>query len=265
MRLCAALVSSLLLTTALAGQSGGQPSGERADPHDLSGVWWVAEPGGGKLLERGRKGDASKCETCHTPEHTEPEPPLTPWAREHLAISGSSHGGAGTRSACESVGIPSQFWYTQLAPFEFIQLPGRIIQFFENHREWRTIWLNRGHVASPEPSYMGDSVGRWEGDTLVVDTVGFNGKSLVEPVGVDHLMSDAFHLVERWRRTADRIDLDLTYEDKKAWGDRLWGGLKKSYVLQTGMQLMESYCSVEDHAAFDETFVKPFAQPRGKP
>ena len=252
---------SLVLSIALVGHG----SAARVDPRDLSGVWWVADPGGGKLLERGRTGDASKCQTCHTPEHTEPEPPLTEWAKEHVT-SGPTHGATTKRNPCEPVGIPAQYWYTQMAPFEFIQAPGRIIQFFENHREWRTIWLDRGHSKDLLPTYMGDSVGRWDGDTLVVDTVGFNGKSLVEPVGVDHLMSDAFHLVERWRRLGgERLELDLTYYDPKVWGERPWGGLKKSFLLQPGMQLMEAYCSAEDHAAFDEIFVKPFVTPGGKP
>jgi hypothetical protein len=249
----------------LSGVLVGQGAGPRPNPRELAGVWWVAEPGADKLLARGRTGDASRCQTCHVLEHTQAEPPLTAWAREHLTISPSVHA-ADTRHACEPVGVPAQFWYTQLAPFEFVPAPGRIIQFFEHHREWRTIWLNRDHPTHLNPTYMGDSVGRWDGDTLVVDTVGFNGKSLVEPVGVDHVMSDAFHLVERWRRLGDnRIELDLAYHDPKAWGARPWGGLTKVFLLQPGMQLMESYCSPDDNAAFDETFVKPLSAPDGKP
>jgi hypothetical protein len=218
----------------------------------------VADPGAEKLLERGRRGDASQCQTCHLPEHTEPEPPLTAWAREHLTTGTAAHRTAAPRGTCEPVGIPAQFWHTQLAPFEFVTAPGRIIQFFEHHREWRTIWLGRGHPKDPAPSYMGDSVGTWNGDTLVVDTVGFNGRNAVEPVGVDHRMSDAFRLVERWRRpSSGRLELELTYFDPKAWGSRPWGGLKKMFLLQPGMQLMEDYCSVEDNAAFDEKFVAP--------
>lgn len=220
------------------------------NPRDFSGVWWVDNPGSDKLMARGRAGDASKCQTCHLPEHTLPEPPVTTWAREHPV--------APRRSPCEPIGLPAQFWHTQLAPFEFVVTSDRVFQFFESHNEWRAIWLNRGHPADPEPTYMGDSVGTWDGDTLVVDTIGFNGRNLIEPVAVDHTMSDAFHLVERWRRPSrDRIELEATYFDPKVWGDQPWRGLTKTFVRQTGGQLMESYCSPEDNAAFDEKFVKP--------
>ncbi len=245
-------------------------------PRDLSGVWWVADPGPEKLMARASKGDASKCQTCHIPDHTMPEPPLTPWAKEHLLLpdtmaEGGAHGpkteggtmAAAQRGECDPIGVPAQFWYTQLTPFEFVTTPGRIFQFFENRREWRTIWLNRGHPAAPEPSYMGDSVGKWDGNTLVVDTIGYNGMDMIEPVGVGHLMSDAFHLVERWQRTSyDKITLEATYYDPKAWGDKPWGGLRMEFLLQPNMQIEESYCSAAQNAKFEEQFMKPAAKPK---
>ena len=61
----------------------------------------------------------------------------------------------------------------------------------ENHREWRVIWLNRDHPKSVFPTYMGDSVAKWDGDTLVVDTIGYNGKDWISE-NLGQLMSDAF-------------------------------------------------------------------------
>lgn len=244
-----AVVVALGLVFFSGAMSGQSPA---FNPRDVSGVWWVGDPGTEKLLARGRTGDARRCQTCHIPEHTLPEPPLTAWAREHLiATTGMPH-----RSTCDPIGVPAQFWYTQLAPFEFVVTPERIVQFFESHREWRTIWMNRDHPDDLKPSYMGHSVGTWVADTLVVDTVGFNGKAVIEPVGVDHLMSDAFHLTERWRRVShNRVELDVTYSDPKVWGDRSWGGLKKTFVLQPDTPLIESYCSAEDNTKFDEKFL----------
>ena len=249
------------------------------NPRDLSGVWWVENAGPDKLMERGRKGDASKCQTCHVPEHTMPEPPLTPWAMDHLfAPNEKAHMLAGkgsdpnsmapsskmNRATCDPVGVPAQFWFTQLTPFEIVMIPGRIFQFFEAHNEYRTIWMNREHPAKPDPTYMGDSIGKWEGDTLVVDTISFNGKNMIEPVGVNHLMSDSFHLVERWRRIDKKnMELDLTYYDPKVWGDQPWGGLKKEFILQPGMQLMEEYCNKEDNDKFDQMFLTP-SKPSGQ-
>ena len=114
------------------------------------------------------------------------------------------------------------------------------------------------------PTYYGDSVGKWESDTLVVDTIGFNGKTLIEPVGLSHLMSDSFHLVERWRRTGiGTMELDVTYYDPRVWGDNPWGGLRHEFLLQPKMELGETYCTAEDNARFDE-FIKPALQPAHK-
>src|ERR1700690_2245463 len=86
-RLIFSLSIFLLFPLALFSQNTTHSTSEKKkafDPRDLSGVWWVAEHGADKLLARGEKGDASKCQTCHIPEHTEPEPVLTPWAKANL-------------------------------------------------------------------------------------------------------------------------------------------------------------------------------------
>ena len=272
----ATLMMALVISPALlihASSQSQETKNKIFNPRDPSGVWWVEDPGTEKLLARGSKGDASKCQTCHLPEHTMPEPPLTPWAKENLTItnqmsnsmmgmpqdSTTAHAGTSLRQDCDPIGVPAQFWYSQLSPFEFVVTPGRIFQFFEAHHEWRTIWINRPHPKNLDPSYMGDSTGKWEGKTLVVDTIGYNGKDMIEPVGVDHLMSDAFHLVERWQRVSpNKMELDVTYYDPKVWGDKPWGGLKKTFIFQPNMQLMESFCSIGDNAKFGEIFTKPF-------
>ena len=269
---------SLLIPLALFSQTASHSTGEKKkafDPRDLSGVWWVADAGAEKLLARGEKGDASKCQTCHIPEHTEPEPPVTPWAKENLIFknemsagamgapaSSMGHSGMSQRHDCDPIGVPAQFWHIQLAPFEFVMIPGRIFQFFETQSEWRTIWMNRDHPKKLDPTYMGDSVGKWDGDTLVIDTIGFNGKTEIEPVGVDHVMSDAFHLVERWTRVSPgKMEVDITYYDPKVWGDKPWGGLRKEFVLQPKMQLMEAYCTQADLEQYNERMGNAFATP----
>jgi hypothetical protein len=225
------------------------------NPNDLSGVWWVDAPGPEKLLDRAKNGDAGKCQTCHVSEHTVPEPPLTFWARQHLMIQPKMRG-------CEPIGVPAQFWYTQLYPFEFVITPGRIFQLFEKQNEWRIIRLNRGHAKDLLPTYMGDSVGKWEGNILVVDTIGYNAQNLIEPVGVDHRMSPAFHLVERWQRvSANELELNATYYDEMAWGTKPWSGLKKNFILQPKMELLQAPCSPEANKKFDDRFANPVAPP----
>jgi len=234
---------------------------EQFDRHDLSGVWWVDDPGPDKLFERAKNGDAGKCETCHISEHTVPEPPLTAWAREHLMVQPEMRGvGRSPSSECNPIGLPMQFWYTQLYPFQFVVTSGRIFQFFEKQNEWRMIGLNRSHPKDPFPTHMGDSVGKWEGNVLVVDTIGYDGRNLIEPVGVNHRMSPAFHMVERWERvSANELKLDVTYYDEMAWGSEPWGGLKKSFILQPRMEFHQTPCSPEDNKKFDDRFVNPRA------
>ncbi len=72
------------------------------------------------------------------------------------------------------------------------------------------------HPPDVEPTFMGDSVGRWEGDTFVVDAIGFNDKTWVDTEGHQH--SDALHVVERYRRTGpDTIAYDVTIDDPKTY------------------------------------------------
>ena len=230
------------------------------DRQDLSGVWWVDDPGPQKLFDRAKNGDAGKCTTCHISEHTVPEPPLTLWARQHLMIQPKMQT-EGLGDQCEPVGLPAQFWYTQLYPFEFVVTSDRIFQFFEKENEWRAIWLNRGHPKDLFPTHMGDSVGRWEGNVLVVDTIGFT-QNLIEPVGVDHRMSPVFHLIERWERvSANELNLDATYYDEMAWGSEPWGGLKKKFILQSKTELHQGTCSPAENKKFDDRFLNPGVLP----
>jgi hypothetical protein len=82
---------------------------------------------------------------------------------------------------------------------ELVQVSSMIVMLFEDlsHGMSRTIYLKRGHPAKREPTWLGDSVGKWEGDTLVVDTAGFNDRTWLNEEGAQH--SEALHLVERIR------------------------------------------------------------------
>lgn len=250
--ICCSVCSSMAAALFFSGcHAPSAPQQSQFNPRDLSGVWWVDTPGPEKLFDRAKNGDAGKCQTCHISEHTVPEPPLTSWAHQHLMIRPKM-------GDCNPIGVPGQFWYTQLYPFEFVVTPGRIFQFFEKQNEWRVIRLNREHPKDLRPSDMGHSVGNWEGNVLVVDTIGYNGQNLIEPVGVDHRMSPAFHLVERWQRvSANELELNATYYDEMAWGTEPWGGLKKKFILQPEMGLLETPCSPEANKKFDDRFTNP--------
>jgi hypothetical protein len=109
---------------------------------------------------------------------------------------------------CVPLGIPQTF--VTPYPFQIIQTPKFVLMIFEYPNTFRYIWTDgRPHPADPDPSWMGDSIGHWEGDTLVVDAVGFNDKTEVS----GYMHTDAYHVVERYRRVETGLQYDVTVDD----------------------------------------------------
>ncbi|MGD0964101.1 MAG: hypothetical protein ABSA57_09405 [Candidatus Acidiferrales bacterium] len=153
---------------------------------------------------------------------------------------------------CEPLSTPAMYDYPSLGSMEILvtREGDRIFQLFEYHREWRTFWLNREHPKDLDPTYEGDSTAHWEGDTLVVDTIGYNGKTMITQ-NVGHSKSDAFRLVERFRRVDhDHLEIDMTYYDPKAWGDKSWPGFHKYYNLVPKEDFQEFICSPREYQEY---------------
>ena len=102
-------------------------------------------------------------------------------------------------------------------PTEFVQTADRVVILYEYMRTFRVIPTDgRAHGYDLNPSFFGESVGKWEGDTLVVDVIGFNEKSWLDPAGHPH--SDALHLIERYRLTdAQHVAYEVTIDDPKMY------------------------------------------------
>jgi hypothetical protein len=117
---------------------------------------------------------------------------------------------------CQPVG-PFRMMATEQIKIELVPVSAKIVMLFEDlsHGMMRTIYLQRGHPAKLEPTWLGDSVGRWESDTLVVDTTGFNDKTWLNEEGAQH--SDALHLMERIRPVlgGQYLEYKITAEDPK--------------------------------------------------
>lgn len=216
------------------------------DPHDLSGVWRLPMIPKSNLLFRSKMS----------------EPELTPYGKAHLYPGGITHGTNITVSGgfpgqnCDPIAAPAQFSYLRFYPIENIQLPGRIHQLFELHREWRDIWIDREHSKDPSPTYMGESVAKWEGNTLVVDTIGYNGKDFVTE-DIDHPMSKEFRLVERYTRTIfDTLTIEMAFYDPIFWGDKPWTGFTRVLKKQDD-QLQEWICVPEVDSEFNRKIMKP--------
>ena len=117
---------------------------------------------------------------------------------------------------CQPVG-PFRMMAQEQTKIELVPVRAMIVMLFEDlsHGVFRTIYLKRGHPGKLEPTWLGDSVARWEGDTLIIDTVGFNDQTWLNDEGAQH--SDALHLVERIRPVlaGAYLEYKVTAEDPK--------------------------------------------------
>ncbi len=127
-------------------------------------------------------------------------------------------------------------WGNSLAPSEIIQSDKRVLILYEYDSAMRQIWTDgRKHPENADPLWLGHSIGTWEGDTLVVDTVGIRDENWLDNQG--HVSSPALHLVERYKRLDnDTMQIDLTLEDPKAftkpWNRRIYRRLRPTWELR---------------------------------
>jgi hypothetical protein len=133
-----------------------------------------------------------------------------------------------------------------------IQLPDRLIILYEIHHAFRIIPTDgRGHPDDLEPSYLGDSVAHWEGDTLVVDVTGFNDKTWLAGVGSIH--SEQLRVTERYTRdTFDTIRYQVTMEDPVVF-TKPWH-MEETFRLRPNERIREYECieSNEDIVRFEK-------------
>jgi len=175
------------------------------------------------------------------------DPLLTTWAEDKFKAIKPGYGPHASALSddplldCLPPGVPRIL----LTPFpmQIVQIPGEVIMLFEYDHYVRHVYTTkREHARGLQPTWMGDSIGRWEGNTLVVDTVGLTERSWLDQVGHPH--SDQLHVVERIRRTDHyTLEDDLSFDDPKAY-EKPWAG-KRVFKLRPGWHLMEYVC--EDH------------------
>ena len=139
--------------------------------------------------------------------------PYQPWAAQKVVESFNKRGIDDPLGLCLPPGIP-RITIVGLFPFEIVQTPKQIVILYEYMHTFRKIPLNAKHPDDMVPTYMGDSVARWDKDTLVVDVTGFNDKTWLTGTGTFH--SDQLHVTERYTRVdKDQINYDVTIEDPK--------------------------------------------------
>jgi hypothetical protein len=157
-------------------------------------------------------------------EFNQEEPPMTPWGLEKFKEVKSSFGAHQypieetndpVLRGCFPPGVPRV--YIHPFPFQIIQSPDEVVMLFEVDSLRREIYTD-GKPRDPElvPLWMGSAIGRWEGDTLVVDTANFNDRTWIDRIGHPH--SDKLHVIERFRRPDhDHLVDDMTIDDPVAY------------------------------------------------
>jgi hypothetical protein len=217
--------------------------------HDLSGVWMQY-----------RDGDVPGTPGMNgVNEHF--RPPLTPWGQAQVnaakPLSGAKAvAGKEDNSAlrCEPSGPPQVLVLPN--PWEIVQIPGRVLMFFEEQHIWREIWTDgRSLPKEPDPSWLGYSVGHWEGDTLVVETVGFNDKEWVDLYG--NPRTSTTHLTERYRRlNQDTLEQQIIIEDPRVYA-KPWVSPPKLHKLEPGWEIAEWFCVLDENKGYDDVVRKP--------
>lgn len=191
------------------------------------------------------------------------EPPMTEWGKVKYQAAKVSYGPKSVPIAdandpvlhgCYPPGVPRI--YLQLLPLQIVQTRGETIMLFEYDSLRRQIFTDgRAHDTDLGPTWMGDSVGHWDGGTLVVDTTNFNEKTWLDRMGHPH--SDALHLIERFRRIdRDHMTDDVTVDDPKAY-TRAWTA-HLDFVLKPSWTLAERFCKDdESFTEFEKGETKP--------
>jgi hypothetical protein len=148
-----------------------------------------------------------------------PAPKFTDWAAKLVAERIKNHFIESPRIHCLPTALPIPT-HTPPTFGKFLHTPDLIVILYEGVLGYRQIFMDgRGHPEDIDPSWLGHSVGRWEDDVLVVDTIGFNDRGWT---GLTHPRSEDFHVIERYRRTSyGDMELELTIEDpavyKEPW------------------------------------------------
>jgi hypothetical protein len=166
------------------------------------------------------------------------EIPLTPWGRalyqERIDNNGKDHPGV----RCLPSGIPEKD--TIPDGLKIVQTPDLIVLLHDSRTIFRQIFTDgRPLPKDPQPTWQGYSVGKWDGDTLVVDTIGQNGKTWLDMKGLPG--TESLHVVERFRRTTiGRMEIKVTIDDPKAY-TRPWDA-NMAWTLVPDTDLIESIC-----------------------
>lgn len=241
------------------------------NPHDLSGVWSMPTKANFERhsLNDKRLNIQDKSLPGEMRAQSYP-PPMTASGKAKFEASEPSYGprsvppglGNDLVSTCEPLGYPRDLWEANLRPFEFVQVSDRVLQHMQYHDVWRTIWTDgRALPKDPDPAWYGYSIGKWEGDTFVVDSTGYDDRTWLDHFGDPH--SDQMMLVERYKRLdADTLQLDMTLTDPKTY-TAPWVGDTITFE-RVKVAIFEEICAPSEENKFNDR-VRDAAVGKSKP
>jgi hypothetical protein len=218
-------------------------------PRDVSGVW----SGGGKgsnrdlLLQPALKlmlpWVKAKLNT------SDPDP-----SRELFAIEPDPF-----LQFCDPLGVPRVLLTN--TPIKIVPTAGEVIMLYERNHDFREVYTDgREHPKDPDPSWWGHSIGRWDGNTFMVDSVGFNDKTWLDWSGLAH--SEALHLVERYQRLDQKtMRVSITVDDPKAYTQSFT--VQRMFTLEP-WDIGEDICTHSSEQHFQQGIVQPGTATSGR-
>jgi hypothetical protein len=249
-RLACAAVAALCALAAPAGAQDqqytvkllppGGPAPRLADGRpDLSGQWF---PNGAGQGVSGRYGvDPAAVPTFDPKVTPEERPVFQPWALEKMkAMTPTELELSKSSVNCLPRGVPA-IWLQNPYTTMMVHKPGLLVQLYEVLNNWRVIHLDgRPLPKDPEPFFHGNSTARWDGDTLVVDSIGFDERTFIQPNGWFH--SDALRVTERYSRPSmNYLIVEITVDDPKVLV-KPWTSAPRRWTLGNG-EIYEFYCT----------------------
>jgi hypothetical protein len=178
-------------------------------------------------------------------------PNLKPWVRERMkkdndeVLAGKIAYTA--RSSCRPAGVPG-FILFGVQPVFFVQSPKEVLMIYSGDQQVRRVYLDVPHSADPKPSWYGESVGHYEGDALVIDTIGLNDKTSVDNYRTPH--TEKLHVVERWKLTdgGKMLEVNIRMEDPDAFNEP-WSATRRYRRVQ--QEMLEEVCAENNQHLFD--------------
>jgi len=229
-------------------RNGCAPRTGALKPRDLTGVW---------MRVRGA-----------TNMTREADDMLTPAGRRLFEANKPSFGpravppvrGNDPLGKCDPLGLTRNL-FTEIAArgLEFVQLPDRVVEFFEYAHQYRTVWTDgRALPKDPDPRWMGYSVGRWDGDAFVVDSIALDDRVWADMWG--HPISSKARITERYRRPAfDTLELQMTITDPDLY-TKPWTSDVKVHRLQVEKAMderLETFCVPSEEEDFNKAIRDP--------